>query len=84
MKCEYCGRRVPGRLVIQGAEFCRGCGAPLPEDDNKPDTRVLRMQYDDEIKSIINGTHPNIRRGDWQSIVSMKRAYAMRGLNDLY
>jgi hypothetical protein len=42
------------------------------------------MQYDDEIKSIINGTHPNIRRGDWQSIVSMKRAYAMRGLNDLY
>ena len=31
MKCEYCGRRVPGRLVLQGAEFCRGCGAPLPE-----------------------------------------------------
>ena len=31
MKCEYCGRRVPGRLVIQGIKNCQGCGAKLPE-----------------------------------------------------
>ena len=30
MKCEYCGRRVPGRLVIQGIKNCQGCGAKLP------------------------------------------------------
>jgi ribosomal protein L37AE/L43A len=35
MNCSYCGRRVPGRLVIQGIKKCQGCGAKLPEPDWK-------------------------------------------------
>jgi len=31
MNCSYCGRRVPGRLVIQGIKKCQGCGAELPD-----------------------------------------------------
>jgi hypothetical protein len=31
MNCSYCGRRVPGRLVLQGIKKCQGCGAWLPD-----------------------------------------------------
>ena len=83
MKCEYCGRRVPGRLVLQGAEFCRGCGAPLPDEDDKRidhDKSYLKGLYDAEIHQIVNGNHPTISRGDIQSIVKLKRRYQSQGL----
>jgi len=46
MKCEYCGRRVPGRLVIQGIKNCQGCGAKLPEPYNQAemDDFLRRLQ----------------------------------------
>lgn len=56
----------------------------FPAGGKPASTDQLQRQYDQEMRDIISGKHPTVKRGNTQQIIDLKNDYRKRGLTSIY